>query len=171
MRLRQQKFSNQIREKEPASAGFFFVSRENRCYDGKSAVYRIRCSVCDGWFRLHRKQALQSKFSARIFTKHLTFPSGFGILFRQGLIDHCKSGCSAAGSVLDWGSRGRRFKSCHSDQIKPSFREKGRLFCNLFWVFKISQTAFGVCLGFILQKTRAFPRWERPFVMPVFSFV
>ena len=36
----------------------------------------------------------------------------------------------AAGSVLDWGSRGRRFKSCHSDQIKPFFREKGRLFCN-----------------------------------------
>ena len=30
--------------------GFFFVSRENRCYDGKSAVYRIRCSVCDGCF-------------------------------------------------------------------------------------------------------------------------
>ena len=108
-------------------------------------------------FRLHRKQALQSKFSAGIFTKRLTFPSGFGILFRQGLIDRCKSGCSAAGSVLDWGSRGRRFKSCHSDQIKPFFREKGRLFCNLFWVFKISQTAFGVCLGFILQKTRAFP--------------
>lgn len=48
MRLRQQKFSNQIWEKEPASAGFFFVSRENRFYNGKSAVYRIRCSVCDG---------------------------------------------------------------------------------------------------------------------------
>lgn len=29
------------------------------------------------------------------------------------------SGCSAAGSVLDWGSRGRRFKSCHSDQKPP----------------------------------------------------
>lgn len=92
-------------------------------------------------FRLHRKQALQSKFAARIFTKHLTFPSGFGILFRQGLIDRCKSGCSAAGSVLDWGSRGRRFKSCHSDQIKPFFRWKERLFCNLFDVFKILKTA------------------------------
>ncbi len=30
------------------------------------------------------------------------------------------SGCGAAGSVLDWGSRGRRFKSCHSDQKKAS---------------------------------------------------
>ena len=92
-------------------------------------------------FRLHRKQALQSKFAARIFTKHLTFPSGFGILFRQGLIDRCKSGCSAAGSVLDWGSRGRRFKSCHSDHAKPFFRWKERLFCNLFDVFKILKTA------------------------------
>ena len=27
-----------------------------------------------------------------------------------------KSGCSAAGSALDWGSRGREFKSRHSDQ-------------------------------------------------------
>ncbi len=25
------------------------------------------------------------------------------------------SGCGAVGSVLDWGSRGRKFKSCHSD--------------------------------------------------------
>ena len=27
------------------------------------------------------------------------------------------TGCSAGGSALDWGSRGRRFKSCHSDHI------------------------------------------------------
>ena len=27
-----------------------------------------------------------------------------------------KSGCSAVGSALDWGSRGREFKSRHSDQ-------------------------------------------------------
>ena len=25
------------------------------------------------------------------------------------------SGCGAVGSALDWGSRGRKFKSCHSD--------------------------------------------------------
>ena len=25
------------------------------------------------------------------------------------------TGCSAGGSALDWGSRCRRFKSCHSD--------------------------------------------------------
>ena len=30
-----------------------------------------------------------------------------------------KSGCGAAGSALPWGGRGRKFKSCHSDQIKP----------------------------------------------------
>ncbi len=27
------------------------------------------------------------------------------------------SGCSAVGSALDWGSKGRRFNPCHSDQI------------------------------------------------------
>ena len=26
------------------------------------------------------------------------------------------SGCGAVGSALDWGSRGRKFKSSHSDQ-------------------------------------------------------
>ena len=105
----------------------------------------------------NRNLLLQITFIAGIFTKHLTFPSGFGILFRQGLIDRRKSGCSAAGSVLDWGSRGRRFKSCHSDHAKPFFRWKERLFCNLFDVFKILKTAFGVCLVLIRQKARAFP--------------
>ena len=27
-----------------------------------------------------------------------------------------KSGCGAGGSALPWGGRGRKFKSCHSDQ-------------------------------------------------------
>ena len=28
-----------------------------------------------------------------------------------------RSGCGAAGSALPWGGRGRKFKSCHSDQL------------------------------------------------------
>ena len=28
------------------------------------------------------------------------------------------SGCGADGSALPWGGRGRKFKSCHSDQIR-----------------------------------------------------
>ena len=39
------------------------------------------------------------------------------------------AGCSAAGSALDWGSRSRRFKSCHSDH-KPAFSlERAGFFC------------------------------------------
>ncbi len=30
------------------------------------------------------------------------------------------SGCGAAGSALPWGGRGRKFKSCHSDQFGGS---------------------------------------------------
>lgn len=103
-------------------------------------------------FRLHRKQALQSKFAAGIFTKHLTFPSGFGILFRQGLIDRCKSGCSAAGSVLDWGSRGRRFKSCHSDHAKPFFRWKERLFAIYLAFLKSRKLHLGFVWGLSCKK-------------------
>ena len=32
------------------------------------------------------------------------------------IINVAKSGCGAVGSALDWGSRGREFKSRHSDQ-------------------------------------------------------
>ena len=31
-----------------------------------------------------------------------------------------RSGCGAAGSALPWGGRGRKFKSCHSDQFGGS---------------------------------------------------
>ena len=30
------------------------------------------------------------------------------------------SGCGAVGSALPWGGRGRKFKSCHSDQNEGS---------------------------------------------------
>ena len=36
-----------------------------------------------------------------------------------------QSGCGAAGSALPWGGRGRKFKSCHSDQkseVQPNLR-------------------------------------------------
>ena len=32
------------------------------------------------------------------------------------IIKRKRSGCSAVGSVLEWGSRGRKFESSHSDQ-------------------------------------------------------
>ena len=35
---------------------------------------------------------------------------------------HQKSGCGAAGSALDWGSRGREFKSRHSDHAECPYR-------------------------------------------------
>ena len=37
---------------------------------------------------------------------------------RRGIIIKCNeiSGCGAVGSALPWGGRGRKFKSCHSDQ-------------------------------------------------------
>ena len=35
------------------------------------------------------------------------------------------SGCSAGGSALEWGSRGREFESRHSDQILNPFSKEG----------------------------------------------
>ena len=41
------------------------------------------------------------------------------------------SGCSAAGSALDWGSRGRKFKSCHSDHVVASYISLATIFYRL----------------------------------------
>ena len=41
-------------------------------------------------------------------------------ILAKGVLSYlsCKSsGCGAVGSALDWGSRGREFKSRHSDQL------------------------------------------------------
>ena len=43
------------------------------------------------------------------------------------------SGCGAVGSALDWGSRGREFKSRHSDQKAVTLRSYGFfLYLNAF---------------------------------------
>lgn len=54
------------------------------------------------------------------------------------------SGCGAVGSALDWGSRGRKFKSCHSDH-KDSFLAVLFYFAFYFWLssakFPLTQKA------------------------------
>ena len=45
------------------------------------------------------------------------------------------SGCGAAGSALDWGSRGRGFKSRHSDQLECSYRISASCKSTRFFMF------------------------------------
>ena len=47
-------------------------------------------------------------------------------------------GCSADGSALEWGSRGRWFKSSHSDQEKGLILRETKPFSSLFIVFEKS---------------------------------
>ena len=42
------------------------------------------------------------------------------------------SGCGAVGSALPWGGRGRKFKSCHSDQEKHRKQPFSVLFSFVF---------------------------------------
>ena len=66
------------------------------------------------------------------------------------------SGCGAVGSALPWGGRGRKFKSCHSDQIKPKtnrfrlyflhFRGKNRAFSHHFRTTRNSEIFLTTCL-------------------------
>lgn len=52
------------------------------------------------------------------------------------------SGCGAVGSALDWGSRGRKFKSCHSDHNVETK--------------KMSPAKSPIISGFLLPKRRFF---------------
>ena len=52
-----------------------------------------------------------AKFYGFFSKKGLTFKKNCAIIYQSS-----KSGCGAAGSALPWGGRGRKFKSCHSDQ-------------------------------------------------------
>ena len=58
------------------------------------------------------------------------------------------SGCGAAGSALPWGGRGRKFKSCHSDQKGDS---KGSPF---FFVFLRLSLVFSLFVfSFLFRET------------------
>ena len=59
------------------------------------------------------------------------------------------------GSALDWGSRGRRFKSCRPDHIVAGRRGFRRLLRSPFWIFG-SQT--GSQLAFRLRGGGGLPR-------------
>ena len=50
--------------------------------------------------------------------KPLTFAFFRAIIAESSTDD--ASGCGAVGSALPWGGRGRKFKSCHSDQIRTT---------------------------------------------------
>ena len=52
------------------------------------------------------------------------------------------SGCSAAGSALDWGSRGRKFKSCHSDFKKQRNSNEFRCFFTLLNLVGFSRVKY-----------------------------
>ncbi len=62
------------------------------------------------------------------FKKDLTFKKRYDIIHRSQ-----RSGCGAAGSALPWGGRGRKFKSCHSDQKRGCVRFDGLPRFSLFY--------------------------------------
>ena len=54
------------------------------------------------------------------------------------------SGCGAVGSALDWGSRGRKFKSCHSDHNVKTKKMSSAKSPNISGFFA-TQTAIFLC--------------------------
>ena len=54
------------------------------------------------------------------------------------------SGCGAVGSALDWGSRGRKFKSCHSDHNVETKKMSPAKSPNISGFFA-TQTAISLC--------------------------
>ena len=59
------------------------------------------------------------------------------------------SGCSAGGSALEWGSRGREFESRHSDQYRQSSFEGCR-----FFIFRSLSVLLLLYIILIIGKNR-----------------
>ena len=80
----------------------------------KDRVYSIDIGCSAG--KLYQTVFIGEMYRTRIFKKlqKTVALSGYLCYINQAK----KSGCSAVGSVLEWGSRGRAFKSPHSDLKK-----------------------------------------------------
>ena len=57
-----------------------------------------------------------------------------------------QSGCGAAGSALPWGGRGRKFKSCHSDQMGNFLVAHFSLYNKVLAILALFQNAQNGCL-------------------------
>ena len=77
-------------------------------------------------------------------------------------------GRSSAGRAPHWQCGGQEFDPLRLHQMKPSVPLEWAVFLYFFGGLRFSKILFGVYLVLMAQKTRAFPRWERPFVMPAF---
>ena len=76
------------------------------------------------------------------------------------------SGCGAAGSALPWGGRGRKFKSCHSDQNRRfGWTSDFLYFTGFFGILGVC-TASKMC-AFFCQKSAQ--NRGRPHVWPYLS--
>ena len=77
-------------------------------------------------------------------------------------------GRSSAGRAPHWQCGGQEFDPLRLHQIKPLVSLKRAVFLYFFVGLRFSEILFGVYLVLMVQKTRAFPHGERPFVMPAF---
>ena len=79
-------------------------------------------SLCNHFTRLFVQKGKSTKkanFSQLFSIFLLTFNFRCAIIYKSQ-----RSGCGAAGSALPWGGRGRKFKSCHSDQCACESTQK-----------------------------------------------
>ena len=74
------------------------------------------------------------------------------------------TGCSAGGSAPDWGSGGRKFKSCHSDQKKSFaiarlfFIQSKGLVCNHASACMLLPKAYGITLVYAILRIDYIPK-------------
>ena len=93
----------------------------------RGSVGNNRCRNANKRKRVSEEDVAREPFVVKIknvwifFKKPLTFPPLRAIISKSS---KDVSGCGAVGSALPWGGRGRKFKSCHSDQINVQVEQK-----------------------------------------------
>ena len=79
------------------------------------------------------------------------------------------TGCSAGGSALDWGSRCRRFKSCHSDHfLKPHKHYGIQCLCGFSLFFNFAEIRF-FQLNYVKNCSQTVVKKRKRLICPQFA--
>ena len=104
---------------------FFHTKVWLKLHDVEKSIEKehLFCTLCQltKYFSFHAfKRTSKSKKILEIYQKNFRKPIDFmNWLWYNNQVAR-QSRCSSAGRALPWGGRGRTFKSCHLDQIKPN---------------------------------------------------
>ncbi len=110
----------------PAHIFCFIVSKKRTVFNRQNAHIVVQDPICNPTRNPSYNPTHNPSYNPSYNLREILLAYFGGSLYYitcvwRGITRHTsESGCSSGGRTLDWGSRGRRFKSCHSDFRRSS---------------------------------------------------